>query len=112
MQSLEYDIGFSDSEVLGYHRNGDTTTVFLRAWNEKTLVFDFHCVASFIDRGAWSIADVVCEDQETPLLREALKRLYDEAPAEHNLKHFCFFDLDDQPCIEVIAESCSISTES
>ncbi len=109
-QSIKYEIGFSDAEVIGYQLSRDLLTVSLRAWNEKTLVFEFSEMASFLDHGAGDIADVVVETDDTELIRVAIRRLFDEAPKSHSFKHYCFIDLDGDACMEVIAESCSIST--
>lgn len=110
-RSIDHDTGFEDSCLLEYHRReDDTLVVLLQAWNEKTIEFEFSETVSVLEVLAGDIADVTWDDSPSELLVRALKRVYEKEPSEHPYKVFRFIALDDEPCLEIVAEACTVTT--
>ncbi len=110
IHSIDHDIGFADSHFLGYERSNNILTVRLQAWNEKNLQFIFNDTIRVVDNDANEVVDVVWNDANTELLKQALHRLYGQLPTKHPFKHFQFLDLDYQSCLDVVARECSVET--
>ena len=110
-KSVEYEIGFSDSEILSYNSQGENLIVILNAWNEKKIRFEFIDCILFLSFNNWMISDVVeFISSESSLLRKALKLVFEDVPEEHGYTLFQFLDLDGEPAIEVGCKSILIST--
>jgi len=107
-RSLPSEIGFSDGEVVSYRREGDELAVVVKAWNERKIALIFKSVASFSDYGAGDISDVVEVDGSSSYMDQALKRIYEAPPANHEYHHYQFLDVSGAPVIEIVATSAKL----
>lgn len=109
MKSIEYEIGFSDSEVTSYYRDRNGLTVNLTTWNEVPLKLVFKDVIAVSERDVGDIANVCESDTDSPILIEALNNLYEDAiDPDHGYHHYLFINNDDIVVLEVIAQSLTI----
>lgn len=108
--SVNFEIGFADSEIISFESYENSLLIFLKAWNEKLLKFKFSEYILFVILDSWNISDV-CEVENSPFLDKALKIVYDQIPPQHPYKLFHFFDDDDNVVVEVCCKDLSISVE-
>ena len=109
--SINYKIGFSDSEVISYNSEKEKTIVLLKAWNEKTIKFEFIDCILFLSLENWRISDIIeLKSPDSSLFKRALRTTFEEIPIEHSYKLFQFLDLDDDPAIEIVCKDIIIST--
>ena len=110
MKSIEYEIGFSDSEITSYCRSGDGVIVQLVTWNEIPLALTFKDVIALKEIGLGDVADICEADAGSSFLTEALGYLYEDVvdPA-HGYHHYLFLNGDDDPALEVVAQSLEIN---
>ncbi len=106
--SIDYQIGFADSEIISFQSNDNIFFIFLKAWNEVTLRFDFKESIFFVTYTNWDISDV-CESKESEHLDKALKLVYRDPPTDHPYKIFQFLDLYENIAAEVICKELVIS---
>ncbi len=109
--SVNFEIGFADGEVISYNRKNDNLIISVKAWNEKTILVLCKDLIGFFDKGAWDISDFCEVKSETNLLREVLNRQFEKPPKDHGYKVFQFLDIDDQVVIEVICSEIEINME-
>jgi len=107
--AIEFEVGFADSELQSYRRDGDTFVVSLVAWNKKTIRFCFADMIFVVDRGAGDISDVCEVKAASPFLDEALRIQYEDVPDDHPYRLFQFLNMDDEPSLEVVAASVEIA---
>ncbi len=110
-QSIQYQIGFADSEILSYHSSNDNLILRLKCWNEKIIEFEFVDCILFLILNNWKISDV-CELNDSFLMERALKKVYETIPEQHPYKVFQFLDNDDDPAVEVACTNMIISVTS
>ena len=107
-KSMDYKIGFSDSEILSYHSKENNLIIFLKCWNEKILQFEFVECVLFLILNSWNISDI-CETTNSSLMEKALIKVYEEVPPKHDYKLFQFIDNDADPVVEVVCKNMIIS---
>jgi len=107
--SIEFDIGFSDSELISYEKNENRIKVLLSAWNQKHVCIEFIDVIFFVDYGAWSFSDFCEFIGESSTMLKAIQTQYEEVTSEHSYHLYQFLDNENEPSIEVVAEQISIS---
>lgn len=101
---IPHDIGFADSELSSYERVGDRLTVSLIAWNEQPIRLVFQDALAMLELAAWEVADLRESDgQDSPLLRQALERHFDDVPSQHAYRLFEFIDASDKVVLAVVA---------
>ena len=107
---IDYEIGFADSEILSYSHQNNNLVIYLKAWNEKILKFEFFDYLLFLILNSWNISDI-CELDNSPLIERALRIEYDTIPQDHPYKLYQFINDDDEPTVEIVSKKLSISRE-
>ena len=110
-KSIDFQIGFSDSQIVSFESKNDDVLVFLKAWNEKILKLEFFDSICFFIINSWNISDI-CQVDNTPSLEKVVKMVYEKVPLNHPYKVFQFIDNDDNIIAEVCCKKLSISIES
>jgi len=105
--SLEYGIGFADSNILSFTVEDSNLTLLLKCWNAIILKIKFLNYTSLLAMNYFRIADLL-EVFESPLLERVLNELGDEKPKEHNFRVFKFLTDDDPTALEIVCEDISI----
>ena len=105
--SINFEIGFADSNILTYFMKDENLTLFLQCWNSEIVKIRFLKVVSLFSMNYFRIADLR-EVFESPLLERALKELYTETPNEHSLRVFKFLNSDDMTALEIVCEDINI----
>lgn len=106
--SINFEIGFSDSQIISYQSAMDGLSIYLEAWNAKILLFEFSEVIFFSNLDSWSISDVI-EVNKSPNLEKAIKILYADMSQENIYRSIQFLDLYDTIALEVCCKSFCIS---
>ncbi len=106
-KSIDFEIGFSDSNIQSYSIGKKNITLFLECWNAEILEIKFLNFVSLFGMNYFRIADFY-EIFESPLLERALKELYEEKPESHELRIFRFINSDDMTALEIVCENISI----
>ncbi len=109
--SINFEIGFSDGEVVSYNRKDDNLEISVKAWNEKTILIICKDLIGFFDKGAWDISDFCEVKSETNLLRDTLARQFEKIPEDHGYKVFQFLDTNDQAVMEIVCSEIEINVE-
>lgn len=103
-------LSFEDGHIVGYRALLGKLELEFECWNEarRTLIFEGY--VGLRDNGAVGvIAGGMTERIESDFLKLLSDRLYEVPPADSKWRQFKILDLDDQPMLEVVAESCSVS---
>jgi hypothetical protein len=109
-EPIKSPVGFSDSELSGYTREGDTLVVRVKGWNEKFINLKFVDVIGQRDVGAGNFsAAVQGAEASAGFLREVLARSFAVVPQTHGYLVYSFLDHDDQPTLEIVAASCEVA---
>ena len=107
--SVEFEVGFADSELISYERGASGIRVIISAWNERVICLEFTDAITMVDYGAWSFSDICEFEGDSPTMNKALRMQYDPIPSEHPYRLFQFLNEDDEPSIEVVAEKLLVS---
>ena len=108
-KEVNFDIGFSDSEILSYCREQEKLIVVVKMWNDKRIEISFRGIVGCSDYGIGDISALVEEDRTTELFEKILSEVYEKLPSQHPYHLYQFLNLDDSPCLEVVAETIKIS---
>lgn len=108
---VDFQIGFSDSHIVSFESGLNSILIFLKSWDEKILKLEFMDSISFIIFDSWDIADIYRLD-DSPLLNQALKFVYESMPLQHPYRSFQFIDNDDNVAAEVCCKDLIITIES
>jgi hypothetical protein len=109
MKKIDYQIGFSDGEIISYFRDERSLTVKLKTWNDKYLSVLFSDVVGIVDYGIGDISNFIEEDEKSLFLKTILDKVYESIPNEQPYRLFQFLDLDDNPVLEIVAVAQSIT---
>ena len=111
-EPLESPLSFSDSELDCYIRTGDSLTVRIRGWDGTTLAVVFRNVIGQRDvlAGDFSAA-VRGAATSQAFLQAVLSKHYVEVPASPAFDVYSFLNLDDEPSLEVVAASYTVSID-
>ncbi len=107
-KTIEYPIGFADSQLLSYSSNNDNLIVFMKCWNEEIVKFEFIECIGFLILNSWNIADV-CEVKDSFLLQRALAKIYEVIPKLSEYRIFQYIDQDGEVSAEIISKNIVIS---
>src|SRR5689334_18589637 len=107
-KSISSELGFADSELLSYRRDGDTLMASVKLWNERTISLVFQGAVGISDLGAGDLSDIVEAEGREPFLAAVLNRVYEGHPANHPYRHFQFISSDGDVALEVVAETIQI----
>ena len=111
-EPIKSPVGFSDSELSGYTREGDTLVVRVKGWNEKLITLKFVEVIGQRDIGAGSFsAAVQGAEASAGFLREVLTQSFAIVPQAHGYRVYSFLDHDDQPTLEIVAAGCEVTVD-
>jgi hypothetical protein len=109
---VESSVGFSDSELEQYVRRGDSLVARVRCWNDEIAQVRFLGVVAVLDVLAGSFAAFVqSTDGEDQFLKDVLQRNFESIPEKHPFKLYSFLNHDDEPSLQIVAESCKIGFE-
>jgi hypothetical protein len=106
-QSITYELGFADAEVLGYQKKGNDAKVSILAWNEDILEITFLDCIGICDIDVGDISSFV-EESSSNLLSNVMAKMYEKPPTTHQYKPYQFLDQDDQVSLEIVAASFTI----
>ena len=109
-KSIDYKIGFENSEVLSYNSQDLSLVIYLKCWNDKVLKFEFSDCVLFLILSSWNIYDI-CEVDDSTLLQRSLKKVYEEVPINHEYRIIQFFDNDNDAVVEVICKNLTITLD-
>lgn len=105
--SINFEIGFADSNILSYTIKGENLTLFLECWNSEVVEIKFIKFTSLLAMNYFRVSDFK-EIFESPLLERTLSELYEERPKEHGLRIFKFLNSDGMVPLEVVCEDICI----
>src|ERR1700730_6688424 len=105
--SVNFEIGFADSNIQSYTIEGENLTLFLECWNSEIVEIKFLKFVSLFAMNYFRISDLQ-EIFESPILEKALSELYEEKPKEHCLRIFKFLNSDDMTALEIVCEDIHI----
>lgn len=108
-QEINFDIGFSDGEILSYCREPEQLIVVVKMWNDKKIKIVFRGIVGCSDYGIGDISALVEEDRTTEFFKKILSEVYEKLPSQHPYHLYQFLNLDDSPCLEIVAETIEIS---
>ncbi|MFZ5896847.1 MAG: hypothetical protein ACOY0T_37670 [Myxococcota bacterium] len=112
-EPIKSPVGFSDSELSGYTREGDTLVVRVKGWNAKRINLKFVDIIGQRDVGAGSFsAAVQGAEVSAGFLREVLAQSFTVVPQTHSYLVYSFLDHDDRPTLEIVAASCEVTVEA
>ena len=111
MKKLSTNIDFADSEYISCKTNGGDLIIYLKSWDDKTIIITFSNAIRFIFRGGDVIADFYEIFDESLFLLEALSSYYEKIPEHHPFKVFLMLDIEDHSFFEVVSEKISFSKE-
>jgi hypothetical protein len=102
-------VGFADSNLGSYAKEGDTFVVRVTAWNECTLLVEFSDVIGVRDQLAGSFSGLVADaDLSASFLEAVLQLNYEAVPREHGYRVFSFLNHEELPSLEVVARRCEV----
>ncbi len=110
-ESINFDIGFSDGEVVSYNRKDEILSITVQAWNEQKILIICNDIIGFLDKGGWDISDFCEVKSETKFLKEVLDRQFEKIPDNHGYKVYQFVDNDDQVVIEIVCSEVKMSVQ-
>lgn len=105
--SVNFEIGFADSNIQSYTIEDDNVTLFLECWNSVIVEIKFLKFVSLFAMNYFQISDLQ-EVFDSPILERALNELYEEKPKQHCLRSFKFLNSDDMTALEVVCEDIHI----
>ena len=105
--SVDFDMGFADSEILSYSVEGENLALFLEYRNGDIVEIRFLKMAALFAMNDRRVADLQ-EIFESPLLERALSELYQEPPKEHALRIFRFLNANEKTALEVVCEAVNL----
>lgn len=105
--SVEFEIGFADSNIHSYSVDRDNLTLQLECWNAEFIEIIFIGFTSLFAMNYCRIADLK-ETFEPHLLEKTLKELYVEEPSSHNFRIFKFINSDNMTALEIVCEDIKI----
>lgn len=105
--SVDFEIGFADSNVQCYTFKDNNVIFLLECWNSAILEITFSNFILLNMTNDFRISDLQ-EAFESPLLNKALKKLYEKIPKEHNLKVFKLIDSNGETALEIVCENINI----
>lgn len=105
--SVNFEIGFADSNIQSYTIEGENLTLFLECWNSQIVEIKFLKFVSLFAMNYFRIFDFQ-EVFNSQILERALSELYEEKPKEHCLRAFRFINSDDMIALEVVCEDMHI----
>jgi hypothetical protein len=107
----ECPIGFEDGSIVGYRAESSTLEVHFRFWNDQLGTFAFGGFVGLRDLGSIGVTvGSIIEKETSELVNSLVCRLFERVPEGLSWVTFQFCDLDDQPMLEVVAESCSVGS--
>lgn len=109
--SIDFEIGFADSNIQSYTIEGENLTLFLECWNSEIIEIKFLRFVSLFAMNYFQISDLQ-EVFESPILERALSELYEEKPKEHYLRIFKFLNSNKMTALEVVCEDIHIRKTS
>lgn len=109
-RSIDYQIGFADSEIISFQSDKNSLLIFLKSWDEKILKFEFSNSIFFMIYNNWYISDI-CEMNNPKNMEKALLMVYADPPKLHPYKAFQFIDIDGDIAAEVYCTDLIISIE-
>ena len=105
--SIDFEIGFADSNIKSYTIEGENVILFLECWNTEIIEIKFLRFVSLFAMNYFQISDLQ-EVFESPILERALNELYEEKPKKHFLRIFKFLNSDDMTALEIVCEDIHI----
>lgn len=105
--SVNFDIGFADSNIQSYIVEGENLTLFLECWNSQIIEIKFLKFVSLFAMNYFRIFDFR-EVFDSPILEKVLSELYEEKPKDHCLRVFRLINSDDMTALEVVCEDIHI----
>lgn len=105
--SVDFEIGFSDSNILSYCIQDENLTLLLECWNLEILEIKFLRISCFLAMNFLRIADLR-EIFESELIERVFNELYDEKPKKHNLRVFKFVTASEATALEIVCEDITI----
>ena len=105
--SVNFEIGFADSNIQSYSIEGENLILFLKCWNSEIIKIKFSQFVALFALNYTRIADFR-EVFESPLLERALRELYEEIPKKHDLRVFKFLNSDDMTALEIVCKDIKI----
>jgi hypothetical protein len=109
-KSIDFQIGFSDSQIISFNSKGNDLLIYLESWNAKILKFKFVDNIFFLIYNSWDIADI-CWVDNSPLFEKAMKIIYEEIPSRHPYRLVQFFDNDGNATAEIGCKDLFITIE-
>lgn len=113
---LDLNVSFADSELISYEKKDHgNLEVRVQAWNARQLIFTFTDVIGVLDLCAGDFSEVVEETERTPFFQNVLEYIYIGEPSNHSVPDhhpyhlYQFFNHDDFPSLEVVAEKFEVA---
>ncbi|MBN9378031.1 MAG: hypothetical protein BGO14_00915 [Chlamydiales bacterium 38-26] len=107
-KSLNYKIGFADSEILSYNSNNYSLFFYLQTWNGVILKIEFKEYIHFLDTVCIDVSDI-CENDSSSTLKKALENEFNEIPEDHGFKLYQFIDTNDEAAVEIVSKDVLIT---
>lgn len=108
-KEIQFDTGFADAEILEYRRNRDDVTVLVQLWNDRKVAITFADVVGIKDIGTGDISEILEVEGSTTFIEKVLSQVYEQRPATHPYHEYHFLNLDDEPCLRVVAAGIDLS---
>lgn len=100
---IKFGTGFADAEILEYRRNRDDSEIIVKTWNDRRIHIRCLDTVGIKEIGIGDICGVFEVEGPSPFLEEVLSQVYEERPTTHPYRQYYFLNLDDQPCLQIIA---------
>ena len=102
-----------DKDIISYQNSFESLIVSVgqRNLNNKDLVlmkFIFSDVMGIKDMPSLGVSSFSEETEINDFMNEVLKHNYEKIPEKLPYKRYVFYDIDDNPCMEIIAEDVKI----
>jgi hypothetical protein len=107
---ITFPIGLDDAELLQFSYQNNQLDIVLKLWNGKKLFIKFKHVILFFALDHLDIKALYCK-KEGKFLELALSRAYVKVPDNHEYKLFQFYDIEDDPVLEIVAREFEHSIE-
>lgn len=109
-KSINFEIGFADSEIVSFHSQDEDLIIFLKCWNELMIKLKFLDCIFFSIQNGWKVSDI-CEAENPKLMKDTLLKTYEKVPLEHPYKLFQFLNDDGDPSVEIICKNIFITKD-
>lgn len=109
--SIDYEIGFADSNIISYNIQDENIVLILECWNNEILEIVFFKYAAIFAMNYTQISDFR-EAYESVLLERVLTEFYEVKPLKHNFRIFKFLNSDEMTALEIICENIKINKTS